>query len=163
MNKQRCYWLNTRGLANAEMVKVRKVMIGSVQFSLSVVSDSLQPHGLQHARLPCPSPAPRACSNSCPSSQWCHLSSLLFPSPPAFNLSQHHSLFQWVGSLHQVAKVLELQLQVSVLPMNIQDWFHLGLTDLISLLSKGLLIFLLVILIPACDSFNPAFHMMYSA
>ena len=76
------------------------------------------------------------------------------PFPSALKLSQHQSLFQWVGSLHQVAKVLELQLQVSVLPMNIQDWFHLGLSDLIALLSKGLLLFLLAILIPACDSFT---------
>ena len=56
---------------------------------------------------------------------------------PAFNLSQHQGLFQWVSS-HQVAKVLEFQLSVSVLPMNIQDWSPLGLTDLISLQSKGL-------------------------
>ena len=67
----------------------------SVQFSCSVVSDFLRRHGLQHTRLPCPSPTPRACSNSCPSSQWYHLtiSSSLSPSPPAFNLSQH-----WVFS-----------------------------------------------------------------
>ena len=82
----------------------------SVQFSCSVVSDSLRPHGLQRARLPCPSPTPRACSNSCPLSQWCHpIISLLFPSPPAFNLSQHEGLFKWVSPLHQVAKVLEFQ------------------------------------------------------
>ena len=60
------------------------------------------------------------------------------PSPPTFNLSQHQGLFQWVGSLHHVAKVLALQLQQSVLPVNIQGWFHLGWTGLISLLSKGL-------------------------
>ena len=84
------------------------------QFSRSVVSDSLQPHGLQHARLPCPSPTPGACSNSCPSSRWCHptiSSNSVAPSPPAFNLSQHQGLFQWVGSTHHVAKVLEFQLQ----------------------------------------------------
>ena len=63
---------------------------------------------------------------------------LLSPSPPAFNLFQHQSLFKWVSSLYQVAKVLEVQLQLSVLPMNIQDWFPLGLTSLISLQSKGL-------------------------
>ena len=63
-----------------------------------------------------------------------------FPSPPAFNLSQHQGLFQWVSSLHQVAKVLQFQLQrQSVLPMNIQDWFPLGWTSWISLQSKGLL------------------------
>ena len=79
-----------------------------VQFSHSVVSDSLRPHGLQHTRLPCPLPTPRACSNSCPLSRWCHptISSSSSPSPPAFNLSHHQVLFQWVSSSHQVAKVL---------------------------------------------------------
>ena len=62
---------------------------------------------------------------------------LSFPFPSAFNLSQHQGLFKWVSSSHQVAKVLELQLEVSVLPTNIQDWFPLGLTGLI-LRSKGL-------------------------
>ena len=85
----------------------------SVQFSRSVVSDSLWPHGLQHTRLPCPSPTPRACSDSCPSNWWCHPTShpLSAPSPPAFNLAQHQGLFHWVSSLHQVAKVLEHQHQ----------------------------------------------------
>ena len=66
----------------------------SVQFSCSVMSDFLQSHELQQNRLPCPSPTPRACSNSCPSSRWCHQPSypLSSPSPPAFNLSQHQSL-----------------------------------------------------------------------
>ena len=84
----------------------------SVQFSRSVLSDSLRPHELQHARPPCPSPTPGVHSNSCPSSQWCHpaISSSVSPSPPAPNPSQHQSLFQWVKSLHEVAKVLELQL-----------------------------------------------------
>ena len=65
------------------------VQFSSVQFSHSVVSDSSRPHGLQHARPPCPSPAPKACSNSCLSSQWCHptIYPLPSPSPPAFNLS----------------------------------------------------------------------------
>ena len=74
---------------------------------------SLWPHELQHARPPCPSPAPGVHSNSHPSSQWClppsHPRSS--PSPPAPNPSQHQSLFQWVSSPHQVAKVLEFQLQ----------------------------------------------------
>ena len=87
----------------------------SVQFSCSVVSDSLRPHGLQHTRPPCPSPIPRAYSNSCPSSWGCHptreFQSLSSPSPPDFNLSQHQGLFQWLSSSHQVAKVLEFQLQ----------------------------------------------------
>ena len=81
----------------------------SVQFSHSVVSNSLWPHGLQHTRLPCPSPTPGACSNSYSSRWWCHpaISSSASPSPPAFTFAQHQGLFQWVRSLHQVAKVLE--------------------------------------------------------
>ena len=63
---------------------------------------------------------------------------ILCLSPPAFSLSQHQGLSQWVSSSYQVAKVLELQLPTSVLPMNTQDWFPLGLTGLISLQSKGL-------------------------
>ena len=114
----------------------------SVQFIHSVVSDSLWPHGLQLNRLPCPSPALRICSNSCPSIQWCHqtisfsvipLSSCLqsFPAAGSFPVSW---LFASGGSLHHIgASAL-----ASVLPMNMQDWFPLGLTNLISLLSKGL-------------------------
>ena len=90
-----------------------KTGASSVQFSRSVVSNPLRPHGLQHPRLLCPSPTSRAYSNSCPSSQWAIPPShpLLFPSPRAFNLSQHQGLFKWVSSLHQVAKVLEFQPQ----------------------------------------------------
>ena len=68
---------------------------------------------MQHARLPCPSLFPRICSYSCPLSQWCHpaISSCVVPLSSALSLSQHQSLFQWVGSLNQVAKILELQLQ----------------------------------------------------
>ena len=83
--------------------------LNSVQFSCSVVSDSLRPHESQHARPPCPSPTPGVDSNSCPSSRWCHQPShpLSSPSPPASNPSQHQGLFQWVNSLHEVARVLE--------------------------------------------------------
>ena len=85
----------------------------SVQFSCSVMSDSLGLHGMQHPRLPSPSPTPRACSTHVhqvgdaiqPSDP------LSSPSPLAFNFSQHQGLFQWVNSLHQVAKIWELQLQ----------------------------------------------------
>ena len=74
---------------------------------------TLRPHGLQHTRLPCPSPCPRICSDSHPLSQWCHPSHPLLPPPPALNLSQHRGLFQWVGCSHQMAKVLVLQHQFS--------------------------------------------------
>ena len=84
-----------------------------MMFNHSALSNSSQPHGLQHVRLPCPSLSLGVGSNSCPLSQWCHptISSSIVPSPPALNLSQHQGLFQWVGSLHQEAKVLELQHQ----------------------------------------------------
>ena len=72
-------------------------------------------HELQHTRLPCPSPSPRVCSNSYPLSQWCYLTISSSVHPPNFSScpqsSQHQDLFQWVGSLHQVAKILELRHQ----------------------------------------------------
>ena len=84
----------------------------SAQFSHSVVSDSLQPHESQHARPPCPSPSPGVHSNSRPSSWWCHpaISSSVVPFSSCPNPSQHQSLFQWVNSSHEMAKVLEFQL-----------------------------------------------------
>ena len=86
----------------------------SVQFSRLVMSDSLWPHELQHTRPPCPSPTPGVYTSSCPLSRWCHPAvshPLSSPSPPAPNPSQHQALFQWVNSSHEVAKVLEFQLQ----------------------------------------------------
>ena len=97
-------------------------------------------HGLQHAKLPCPSPTPRVYPNSCPLSLWCHstISSCVIPSPPTFNLSQNQDLSQSVSSLHQVAKVIGVSASASVLPKNIQDRFPLGWTDWSSLQSKRL-------------------------
>ena len=80
-------------------------------FSHLVMSKSLRSHWLQHTRLLCAPLSPRVCSDSCPSSQWCHPTISSSPSPLALNLSQHQDLFQVVSSLHHVAKVLELQLQ----------------------------------------------------
>ena len=110
------------------------------QSSCSVMSDSLQPHGLQHARLPCPSPTPGACSNSHPSSQWCHptISSSVVPVSPwlqLFPASGSSPVSQFFTSGGQSIGVSAL---ASVLQVNIQDWFPLGLTGLISLQSKGL-------------------------
>ena len=81
--------------------------------SHSVMSNSLQPHGLQHTRLPCPLPSPGSCSNSCPLSRWCHptVSSPVDPFSSCLYLSQPQGLFQWVSSSHQVDKVLVFQLQ----------------------------------------------------
>ena len=99
----------------------------SAQFSRSVMSDSLQTHGLQHARLPCPSPTPGACSNSCPSSQWCHTT--ILPSVVPFSSSLQSfpaCLFQGVSSSHQVAKVLEFQLQHQSFRISFRmDWLDL--------------------------------------
>ena len=109
----------------------------SVQFSHSVMSDSLKPHGLQHARPPCPSPTPRACSNSCPLSKRCHLTISSFVVPfssclQSFPASGSFPISQFFASGGQSIGVLA---SASVLPMNIQDWFSLGL---ISLQSKEL-------------------------
>ena len=107
------------------------------QFSRSVVSDSFRPHGLEHARLPCPSPTPWAYSSSCPSSRWCHptISHPLFPSPspsifPSIRVFSNESvLIRWPQYW---------SFSFSTLPMNIQGWFPLELIVLISFQSKGL-------------------------
>ena len=100
---------------------------------------TLWPHGLQHARLPCLLPTSGACSNSCPSSRWCHptISSyaVLFSCPQSFPASGSFPMSQFFTSGGQS---IGASTSASVLPMNIQDWFPLGLTDLISLQSKGL-------------------------
>ena len=111
-----------------------------VLFSHTVVSDSLQPHGLQHARFPCPSLSPRGYSNSCPLSRWCHptISSSVIPVSSrlhSFPASGSFPMSQFFTSGGQSIGVCA---SASVLPMNIQDWFPLGLTSLISLLFKGL-------------------------
>ena len=109
-------------------------LIFSIQFTHSVVSNSLWSHGLQHARPPCPSQTPRASSNSCPSSQWCHptISSSSSPSPPVFNLFQHLGLFPMSQFFASSGKSIGVSVSALVLPINIQDWFLWGLTGLIS-------------------------------
>ena len=103
--------------------------------------DSLWPHWLQHASLPCPSPSPGACSNSCSLSWWCHptISSSVIPFSYCLQSFPDQGLFQWVSSLHQVAKVLVLQPQHQSLQWRFRKWrFHLGMNGWISLQSKGL-------------------------
>ena len=112
----------------------------SVQFSRSAILDSLRPHGLQHARPPCPSPAPWIFSNSCPSCRWCHptISSSVVPFSSclqSFPASGSFQMNQFFVSSSQSIVVLTSS---SVLPMTIQDWFHLVWTSWISLQSKGL-------------------------
>ena len=114
-----------------------RAAFSSVQFSCLVVSDSLWPHELQHTRPPCPSPTPGVYPNSCPLSRWCHpaISSSVvpfshlqsFPTSGSFLISQLFTLGgQSIGA------------SASALPMNIQDWFPLGLTGWISFQSKRL-------------------------
>ena len=113
---------------------------GSVQFSRSVVSNSLRPHESQHARPPCPSPTAGVSPNSCPLSQWCHpsISSSVVP------FSSRLQSFPASGSFHMSqfftsgGQSIGASASTSVLPMNVQDWFPLGRTGLISLQSKGL-------------------------
>ena len=113
-----------------------------VQFSHSIVSNSLWPHGLQHISLPCPSPTPRVYSNSCPLSRWCHPtipSSVIpfFSCLQSFPASGSFPMSQFFASSGQSAETSAL-----VLPMNSQDLFPLGLTGLISLQSSGTYIYI---------------------
>ena len=110
----------------------------SLLFSHLVVSKSLQPPGLQHTRLPCPSPSPRVCSNSCPVSQWCHPAFSSFVAPFSFCLQPFPASRSFQMNRLLTSGGQSIGVSASVLLMNIQDWFPLGLTDLISLQSKGL-------------------------
>ena len=115
-------------------------LFSSVQFSHSVVSNSLQPHESQHARPPCPSPTPRVHANSCPLSPWCHpaISSSVIPfsscpqSLPASESFPMSQLFTWGDQSTGVSAL------ASVLPKNTQDWSPLEWTGWVSLQSKGL-------------------------
>ena len=108
------------------------------QFRYSIMSGSLQPHEPQHTRPPCPSPTPRACSNSCPSSRWCHptISSSVIPFSfclQSFPAAESFQMSQFFTSGGQ-----SIGISASVLPMNTQDWSPLGWTGWLSLQSKGL-------------------------
>ena len=121
------------------LVRGTKDPTRKVQFSSSVVSDSLQPHEPQHARPPCPSPSAWVYPNPCPLSQWCHptISSSVIPfssCPQSFPASGSFLMSQLFTS---GGKKIGVSASVLVLPMNTQDWFPLGLTGLISLNSKG--------------------------
>ena len=100
----------------------------------------LEPHGLQHARLPCPSPTPRACVWACPSSWWCHqtISSSVVPFSSCLQSFPASGSFQMSQFFASGGQSIGVSASASVLPMNIQDWFPLGLTGLISLQSRGL-------------------------
>ena len=133
-----CLFQNVTELESYNMCLLFLYINNNCCCSVTKSCPTLRPHGLQHARLPSPSPSPRACSNSRPSSRWCHLTSSYsviafssclqsFPASGSFQMSQFFaSGGQSIGA------------SASVLPMNIQDWFPLGWTGWISLQSKGL-------------------------
>ena len=138
VSSSQCNVIKQPGLSKARVLKDLNLACfepESVHFSCSVGSNSFRPHGLQHSRAPCPSPTPKACSNSCPLSWWCHstiscsvipFSSCLqsFPASGSFPVSQFFvSGGQSIG----------LSVSGSVIPMNIQDWCPLRWTDWISL------------------------------
>ena len=115
-------------------------MLSFLLFSHLVMSDSLWSHGLQHSRLPCPSPSPRAYSNSYPSRQWCHptISSSVIPFSSHLHSFPASEAFQISQFFTSGGQRIGVSASASVLPMNIQDWFPLGWTGWISLQSKGL-------------------------
>ena len=116
------------------------IAFGSGQFSLSVVSDSVQPCGLQHTRLPCPSPTSGACANSYPSSWGCHptISSSVFLFSSCLQFFPASGSFQMSQFFASGGQSIGVSASASVLPKNIQDWLPLGLTGWIFLQSKGL-------------------------
>ena len=115
----------------ATICKIYQSMSSSVQFSCSVMSDYLQPHGLQHTRLPCPSPTPRAYSNSCPLSWWCHptISSSVIPFSSKLQSFPASGSFQMNQFVASGSQSIGVSASTSVLPMTIQDWFPIGWTD----------------------------------
>ena len=125
---------------NGKLTNKIPLYIYSVQFSYSVVSDSLWPHGLQHSRLPCPSPTPGAYLNSRPLSRWCHptISSSVVPFSSCLQSSPASGSFTMSQFFTSGGQRIAISASASVLPMNIQGWFPLGWTGWISLQSKRL-------------------------
>ena len=129
--------LSTRRGYQQEQSREESLGVSPLQFSHSVVSNSLWLHGPQHARPPCPAPTPGACSHSCPLSQWCHptisTSAVLFSYAKPFTTSGSFPM-SWLF----ISGGQSIGLLASVLLMNTQGWFPIRLTCLISLQSKGL-------------------------
>ena len=122
------------------MTQKQTICMKSAQFSHSVVSESLQPHGLQHTRPPCLSPTPGVYSNSCPLSQWCHptISSSLVPFSSQLHCLPATGSFQMSPFFTSGSQSIGVSASAPVLPMNIQGWFPLGWTGWISLQPQGL-------------------------
>ena len=127
-------------LSSSRFLEHKNTFYFHIQFSRSVVSDSLWPHGLQHARLPCPSPTPRACSNSCPLSWWFYptISSSVVPFSSCLQSFPASGSFPMSWLFPSDGQSIGASASESVFPINIQDWFPLGLTGLIFLQSKEL-------------------------
>ena len=122
------------------MKNTDQVPLQVLQFSRSVMSDSLRPHGPQHARPPCPSPTPGVHPNPCPLSRWCHptISSSVIPFSSCLQSFPTSGPFQMSQLFASGGQIIGVSASASVLPMNTQDWSHLGWTGWISLQSKGL-------------------------
>ena len=120
--------------------KTMRLLRGSIQFSCSVLSNCFWPQGLQHTKVPCPSPTPGACSNSCLSSQWCHptISSSVIPFFSRLQFFPGSGSFQMSQLFASGGQSIGASASKSVLPMNTPDWSPLGWTGWISLQSKEL-------------------------
>ena len=144
LSKSRCFLYNyslySLHLFLISSASIRSLQFSSVQFSLSVVSNSLWTHGLQHARLPCPSLTPGAYSDSCLSNKWCHptISSSVIPSSSCLHFFPASGSFPRSQFFTSGGQSIGVSVSLSVLPVTIQDWFLLGWTGWISLQSKGL-------------------------
>ena len=131
-DKKMAYWQFIR-MKRCSTLKI-------VQFSYSVTSDSLRPHGTQHARPPCPSPTPGVYPNSCPLNSWCHpmISSSVVPFSSCSQSFPASGYFQMSQLFASGGQSIGVSASTSVSPMNTQDWSPLGWTGWISLQSKGL-------------------------
>ena len=130
----------TKSIFHGSPEEENHAILLSVQFSCSVMSESLQPHEQQHFRSPCPSPTPGVYPNSCPLSRWCHpaISSSVVPLSSCLQSFLTSGSFQMSQLFTSGGQSVGVSASISVLPMNIQDWFPLGLTGWIFFQSKGL-------------------------
>ena len=131
------WWATVHGVTKS---RTWLKQLSIIQFSCSVMSDSFQPHGLQHTRPPCPSSTPGVYSNSCPLSGWCHptISSSVIPFPSCLQSFPASGSFQMSQLFASGGQSTGASASASVLPVNIQDWYSLGWTSWISLQAKGL-------------------------
>ena len=132
-------WVNNLSWLNFHIQRIIS-MWTYMLFSNEIVSDFLRPHGLKHARLPCPSLSPRVCANSCILRLWCHptICSLVISFSSCFQSLPTSGSFLITWLFASGGQSIGVSASASILPMNIQGCFPLGLTGLISLLSKGL-------------------------